>query len=294
MQAQIPAREDAATSTPPCHSTLCRSDASEDELTRSAIPLPRTEAGRGFGPSYSSINLDGARPGRRGCSRLALKALLPMSFAFVPESLRALAAHLPFGLDNTERAGAAFRCWRESDAGEGAAEKHAVELWTYCFVRRYFLVKFAVRPARPASDLAELEERAYQKIEQARTEVRFPERYPHWVSVVCKNTYLNYLRRNRPARQSIDEEEGPALQSDRQVRGDVGLTKKVVTEAVERLPEYLQPVARLRFLESHSYEAIREKTGTAVPTARSYASRARQRLRKDPEVRALADLAPLE
>lgn len=221
-----------------------------------------------------------------------------MPAAFVPESLRALAAQLPFGLDETERAGAAFRRWREcageQRAGERRGQKRIVDLWTYCFVQRYFLVKFAARPSRPPSDLDELVERSYQKIEEARAEVRSPERYPHWVSVVCKNTYLNYLRRDRPARQSIDEEDGPALRSDQRVRGDVGLAKKVVAAAVERLPDYLQPVARLRFLEARSYEAIQEETGTAMPTARSYASRARQHLREDPEVRALADLNPLE
>lgn len=222
-----------------------------------------------------------------------------MLFASVPESLHALAARLPFHLDDTERAGAAFRRWREGGASEHPperrdAEKHVVQLWTYCFVRRYFLVKFAACPPGPASDLDELVGRVFNKVERGYAGVRQPARYPHWVSVVCKNTYLNYLRRERPATRSIDEEGGLPLPSSHRAHEDLGLAKAVVAAAVERLPGYLQPVARMRLLEAHSYEAIREKTGTALPTARAYASRARQQLRQDPDVRALADLGPPE
>lgn len=219
----------------------------------------------------------------------------------VPESLRALTARLPFGLDDSEQAGAAFRRWRECCAEEHCAKeacaeertaaRRIVDVWTYCFVRRYFLAKFASYPSCPASDLDELIGHAYRKIEQRRTGVREPTRYPHWVSVVCKNVYLNYVRRERPTPRSIEAREGPALVSEERVRGDMGLAKKVVAAAVRRLPGYLQPVARLRFLEARSYQAISRETGTAVSTARSYASRARRRLRADPDLQALKDLA---
>lgn len=205
-----------------------------------------------------------------------------MSLPSLPKSLRALAARLPFGLDETERAGAAFRAWCEEGTG-----RRIVDLWTYCFVHRYFLAKFAVCPTHPAADLDELIDRAYRKIEQGREGVEQPRRYPHWVSVVCKNTYLNYLRRVR-ATESLDAEGSPMPVADTPVvGGDLGLARKVVEAAIERLPAYLQPVARMRFLEECSYEEISEKTDTAVPTARSYADRARRHLRKDADVQAL-------
>ncbi|PSQ99720.1 MAG: sigma-70 family RNA polymerase sigma factor [Bacteroidetes bacterium QS_9_68_14] len=210
-----------------------------------------------------------------------------MSFPLVPEPLRELVARLPFGLDETERAGAAFRRWRHAADGEGAREKYIVDLWTYCFVRRYFWAKFAANPSYPASDLDELVERVYRKVEAKRATVREPARYAHWVSVICKNTFLNYVDRARAPDVSLNDDETPVPPSGAQVRGELGMAHEVVAEAVEALPDYLRPVARMRLLEERSYQAISQKTGTAVPTARSYAARARKWLREDDAVRAL-------
>lgn len=207
----------------------------------------------------------------------------------VPPSLRALVEQLPFDLDDTAQAGRAFQRWRAAAPGDGERAKRTVDLWTYCFVRRYFLVKFAVAPARPAADLDELVERVYRKVEDHRASVRQPRRYPHWVSVVCKNTFLNYVRREHPATVSLQEEERPPLPAEERVRGDLGLAHEVVAAAIGRLPDYLQPVAQMRFLEDDSYKTIGKKTETAVPTVRSYAGRARRRLREDPAVRALLE-----
>jgi DNA-directed RNA polymerase specialized sigma24 family protein len=215
-----------------------------------------------------------------------------MHAAALPESLQTLAAHLPFGLDESARVGAAFERWRTATGGDhqaGKREKRLVDLWTYCFVRRYFLAKFAAQPDLPAVDLDAQVERVYQKVEAAREGVRDPQRYPHWVSVVCRNTFLNYVRRTRPATVSLDDEDCRPLPAGETVRGDFGLAHEVVATAIERLPDYLQPVARMRFLEERSYEAIHEETGVAIPTARTYAGRARKRLRDDPAVRALLD-----
>jgi len=232
-----------------------------------------------------------------------------MAFAPVPESLRRLAEQLPFGLDDTARAGRAFRRWRDGDEARpphdethaedrlpkrAADVKRVVDLWTYCFVRRYFLVKFAAQPEAPASDLDELVAQTYQKVENKRADVRQPERYPHWVSVVCKNTFINYLHRHRPASVSISEDDSPPLPAEGRASDSIGLAREVVAEAVARLPEYLRPVARLRLLERCSYNEIQRETGTSVPTARSYAGRARRQLREDPEVRALVDPLPEE
>lgn len=206
----------------------------------------------------------------------------------VPPSLQQLAARLPFGLDDTEQVGEAFLRWQTRPPGTcDAAERGIVVLWTYCFVHRYFRMKLSSCPASAASDLDELVARAHRKVEEGRPSVREPRRYPNWVSVVCKNTFRNYLRRGALAAISLHEEHSPPLRSADRVGDELGLAEEVVERAVERLPDYLQPVARLRLLEGHSYKVISEKTGTPVPTARSYAGRARARLREDPLVRRL-------
>ena len=43
-------------------------------------------------------------------------------------------------------------------------QKILIDLWTYCYVRKYFLIKFLRRGAFQASELDQLVEKTYQKI----------------------------------------------------------------------------------------------------------------------------------
>lgn len=205
------------------------------------------------------------------------------------ERLDAVAAHLPFHLSETDQVNAAFSRWREEGAEEA---RRIVDLWTYCYIRRYYLVKFMRDPAPSASDLDALVERAYVKVEEHRIGIRDPGRYAHWVSVVCRNTFLNHLRRRRP-HVSLDEEGGPVLVSEElPAPPDFAFVLQVVLAAIARLPAYLQEVSRLRFVERRSYEQIGEATGKPLPIIRSYVHKALARLRQDPELLQLTEQTP--
>lgn len=197
------------------------------------------------------------------------------------EALDALATRLPFHIDDTAAANEAFVRWRSS--GEDA-DRRIVQLWTYCFIRRYYTVKFVQDSSYGAADLDELIDKTFQKVEEASAEIKRPGKFTGWVSVICKNNYLNYLRSRKPS-LSLDAEGGPQLVAERPAAyDDVGLARDAVRRALERLPEYLQECARLRFIEGLSYEEISERTGYPLPRIRSYVNKAVARFRSDEQL----------
>ena len=192
-----------------------------------------------------------------------------------------IAARLPFHLDDTDQVNEAFRQWRLH--GE-AQDRYVIDLWTYCFVRRYFIVKFASGAFRgDGASVDILIEQAYERVQTRQGEVADARRYASWVSVICKNTFLNFLRR-QPVFTSIDQEEGPVLQSDRQpATYDMGIVIEGLRQAIERLPDYLKDVARLYLLETCSYQEIEKRTGKPIATVRTYLQRTLVKIRSDTE-----------
>ena len=194
-------------------------------------------------------------------------------------SLALVAQHLPFHLHETDKVNSAFRRWRH-DADDTA--KYHVELWTYCFVRRYFLTRFTQDGLyhNPA-DMDALIEQAYGKVQKHQHTVSDSMRYTGWVSVVCRNAFLNYLRSVQQA-VSIDHEGGPILQGDSlEALFDAGLLHDGLHEALGRLPDYLRDIARYRFIEGLSYQEIGARLDKPLPTVRSYVNKAVRKLRED-------------
>jgi RNA polymerase sigma factor (sigma-70 family) len=209
-------------------------------------------------------------------------------------SFKKVADQLPFDVGNFERASRAFEHWHERRQPD---DERVVDLWTYCYVRRYFTIKFAKRAAESAADLDDLVARAYRKIDGARADLDEPDRYAAWVSVICQNTYRNYLRRGREYVSVEDEEEETgedeaALQADAPPAGsgDAERALRAVHAAIERLPDYLAEAARLRLLEEKSYDEISEATGKSKASMRTYVNRARKKLQEDEYLSAFRDV----
>jgi hypothetical protein len=79
------------------------------------------------------------------------------------------------------------------------------------------------------------------------------------VSVICKNTFFNYTRRDQFS-ESIEGEGGPTLTAERrQSVAEVGFVREALDEAIDRLPQYLQKPARLYFLEDPTLRAGRDR-----------------------------------
>ena len=196
---------------------------------------------------------------------------------------------LPFSVDDTDAANDAFRRWREKQ--EETAER-LVDMWTYCYICRYFLAKSTGSAFDSAAAPDKLITRTFEKVQDKRDSVRDPDRYANWVSVVCKNTFLNHTRRDRTA-DSIDREKGPTLQAEDPRVPKIGFVQEAFSEAIERLPDYLQEPARLYFLEDREFEEISEQIGKAVPTVRTYKHKAVKQLRKDERLREYVDQSNL-
>lgn len=192
--------------------------------------------------------------------------------------LRTIIGRLPFSVDDTDAANDAFRRW--ADGGDPDAER-LVDMWTYCYVCRYFLSKSSQGTFSHTSDADELTTRAYRKILDNRDSVRDPDRYANWVSVICKNTFLNYTRRDQFS-ESIEDEEGPTLTADERLSAaEVGFVREALDEAIDRLPQYLQKPARLYFLEDREFEEISDAVDKPVSTVRTYKYKAVKQLRTD-------------
>lgn len=197
----------------------------------------------------------------------------------LPPRLRSLTDQLPFELANIDEANAVFERWVEH---ETATAKRRVDIWTYCYVVQYFYVKSVHDEVRDASDVDDLVTQAYEKVNENRSDLRDPARYAHWVSVICKRIFLNYAR-TRFNKASIDAPDGPRLPpvASTQVTSDIGFTRQVILDAIDRLPEYLQDTARLYFLEEQTFSEISDEIGKAVTTVRAYKHKVVKRLRDD-------------
>lgn len=202
-----------------------------------------------------------------------------MDFDELFSSVDRVAAHLPFPIHDAHQANAAFEAWRE---GGDASMKRVVDLWTYCFVRRYLLAKFAANRLAGAADLEQLCERVYRKIERKRVTVEDARRYASWVSVVCRNAYYNYARTAGRIVLFGTEGDLPVLVSEpREPAYDRVLLLDAMHAAIEDLPPYLREVAILKFVRELEYTDIEKETGLSLPIVRAYVSKIVRRLRRN-------------
>lgn len=204
------------------------------------------------------------------------------------ESFRRLCPHLPFDVDDTAAAAAAFGRWQQGEA----AGREAATMWAYLFLLRTFALRFLREPQRPSSDLDGLLSHTYGLVLARADQVREPERFPAWVSVVAQNTFRTYLRRTPVAAALPDaydapDEDAPAP-FDHAPAHDLRLH---LNAAIDRLPEFLRDVARRRLIDEADYEAVAEETGKTVQVVRSYTKKALDRLRHDPALQVLMGVA---
>ena len=197
----------------------------------------------------------------------------------MPPSLHAVADQLPFHIDDTAQANAAFLRWH---AHERSEDKRVVDLWTYCYIYRYFGFKFAVTDRYVPLCFDELVAETFTDVEQNLHRIRHPERYTAWVGTICKHRFVNYLR-TRSRTVSL-EEKAPVLAvepSSKRTRHDAAVVLQSARAAIAALPTFLRDVARMRLLEHRSYDAISRQTGQPLPTLRAYVHRALGQLRQD-------------
>ena len=198
--------------------------------------------------------------------------------------LGALVRHLPFDVDDFDAASDAFLAWHH---GRAEADRRTVQLWAYCYVVWYFYGKFARERTSGPSDLDAAIERATRRVFRSMEEVRDPERFPQFVSVLCRNVLLTHRERRR---DTVEVDDGTApVPPDAADAYDRVLVRRIIERAVDALPPAIGEVARMRLLERRSYADIAEATGRPVASTRTYYSKAIAKLRDDPALQALRD-----
>lgn len=207
------------------------------------------------------------------------------------EHIKQVVDCLPFSVDDVDAVNETFQRWRQTGSER---DERCISMWTYCFTLRYFLAKSAQGNLRNASDLDALVDKAYTKILDNRDSVRNAARYASWVSVVCKNVFLNYSRQDR-REQSIDEDGGPTLTTEPSTSSyDAGFVTRLLETCIEELPEYLQETAHLYFIEGYTYEEISEEIDKPVPTVRTYKHKVVRRFRKNSKIAELLERSTRE
>ena len=201
-----------------------------------------------------------------------------------PEELRKdlarldrLAEELPFALDDAKAVGACFRRSTRFLPGQSTRQ---VAVWTYCFIRRYFVVRFlAAVVDGTGADLEYLIERAYRKVERGRDKVKDPLRYSHWVGVICRNTWRNHRSRFRSHTPLVLVAEPRVREPDAMDYHDRAVQHRILTECIAQLPAAVGRVAKMRLLSGMEYATIAEVLGLPVATIRSYMHKAVKALR---------------
>ena len=206
-----------------------------------------------------------------------------MTFSMIHE----VAALLPFHLDDAKQVNDTFMRWRQN---KGDEDQRLLNVWIYCYVYRYFLIKFAASNTRANLAFDRLVATAFADAQANLHRVRKPECFAGWVSTICRNTYVSHLRVKRST-VSLEHStptlavESPPPPSSR----DATFLHQSISQAIETLPGFLRDVARMRLLEHHSYSAIEDATGKALPTLRTYVNRALDHLRRNTTLQALLE-----
>ena len=189
-----------------------------------------------------------------------------------------LVARIPFHLDDVAAANEAFKRWRKN---KDVRAQQIIDIWTYCYVWRNLLIKFSRNPSLNRSDFDLLVTQVFERIVEKRDSVRDETRYANWVSVICRNSFVNYLRglkRNQRVRDHEFVEPGEGLE---EYDDDFIVLHQLVQSAVQRLPTYLQRVVRMRLFDQKSYDEISVELNRKVEVIRSYFNKAMRRLRED-------------
>jgi RNA polymerase sigma factor (sigma-70 family) len=212
---------------------------------------------------------------------------LLMSYQNELTSLESVAARLPFAIDESHRVNETFAAYMHADRVE---DKRLVDLWTYCYVRRYFLIKFIKQTRFRASELDHLVERTYRKVERSRHAIKQHDRYAQWVSVVCRNTFINFVARRKQVvalKSQHDVAEEPVKMDDVDV--NAAALHASLLHAIVQLPPFRQATARMRFVENLSNEEIARIVGKRPATVRAYVHKICTRFRRDKGLKAWAE-----
>ena len=167
-------------------------------------------------------------------------------------SIDTVSTSLPFGVDEYGRVNKTYERWVKHN---DVVDQRNIDVWTYCYVQRYFAVQFLRSSAWMRSDADRLIDVTLQRLRVSRYQLRNPERYTSWVVSICRNTYLTYVRTRRV--DGLDDPESVVAETRHTDRYDIAVMYEALSIGIERLPWFLKDTAQLRLVEGKSYRAVK-------------------------------------
>ena len=105
-----------------------------------------------------------------------------------------------------------------------------------------------------------------------------------WLLTIVRNTFYNWLRKNRPAEVAEDMSDEALSIEEVAVNGETILSRladaEVVRRAIAELPVEFREIVVLREMEGFSYKEIADLSGVPIGTVMSRLARARKQLQK--------------
>jgi RNA polymerase sigma factor (sigma-70 family) len=195
-----------------------------------------------------------------------------------------LAERLPFRIDDSD---AVNKLYDETRRNPDPRRLELIEIWTYCYIWRYFLWKHVQNESSSVGEFEASVSEAFRRAWMGKDRVSVS--YASWISVVCRNTFLTYARRLNTV-TALDDRTTELLQSEVPVREhDPEMLRWAIAEAIERLPAHLCECARLHFLENLDYDEMARLTGRSPATLRAYVHKSLKKLREDPWLKEFRD-----
>lgn len=111
-----------------------------------------------------------------------------------PPSIDTIRASLPFNLDDTAEVDATFRRWKQH---QDAADKSLIDIWTYCFIYRFFLARHTASGDETPPGFDEFFTIVWTHVHQHLDRV-CQVGYTSWVAVICRNTFAS----SRPSKRN--------------------------------------------------------------------------------------------
>lgn len=196
------------------------------------------------------------------------------------------------GVDDLPEIRLRFTAW----IADGRKEDYEwVLTWVYAWTRRYFLRKFVEGQIRTSSEAEKLMEEVFFQAHEKHGSVREPDRFPSWISVICKYRFLNYIRSSNH-HEAADEIVADTLASGEDIEQDVlkdidihTVFEKILASRLDELPDYIRNVIHKKIWEDKSYEEIGRELNYPVETVRAYFARGLKILRETPGVMSLRE-----
>lgn len=189
-------------------------------------------------------------------------------------TLRNIERQMSFSFDRVQDINAASYRSRQT---RDVCAQHAVALWTYGYVTRYFVRACARGSAMGEVDCDLLIDRALHRIEGHAHTLRDAASYAGWVATLCRHVLIDHIR--AAGREADALAALVRSREDPEARLEFSLTLQEVAQTIEKLPPHVRRVARLRLVDGWPYAEISRATGKPVATLRAYIQKARRMLR---------------